>query len=217
RHSVTPLQMSLSDWLTLRLPPVSVSLLSLRVCFGRDSVLCLKGALVVVKSSNMFWGGLLIYFIKLFCSHMSVYMFLPKHAGLLLVQHIKYIVPRTSPPTAQAWTPTQSPEKKMSRVLESPGQVVCQEEPRRPLTSLVSRMYIKLFCRICSILNSVKFDFELYVCLSIGRGTGRRHRILKWPFSPVTFRSHKLVLPAEVPEKKVCCFCPTLYLILSVH
>ncbi|MEQ2301658.1 hypothetical protein AMECASPLE_038349 [Ameca splendens] len=79
----------------------------------------------------------------------------------------------TSPPTARAWTPIQSPEKKMSRLLESPGQVVCQEEPRRPLTSLVSR-----------------------------RGTGRRHRVLKWPVSPVTFRSHKLVLPAEVPEKK---------------
>ncbi|MEQ2250351.1 hypothetical protein ILYODFUR_039125, partial [Ilyodon furcidens] len=81
--------------------------------------------------------------------------------------------PRTSPPTAQAWTPIQSPEKKVSRLLDSPDQVVCQEEPRRPLTSLVSR-----------------------------RGTGRRHRILKWPFSPVTFRSHKLVLPAEVPEKR---------------
>ncbi|XP_047216142.1 uncharacterized protein LOC124865229 [Girardinichthys multiradiatus] len=81
--------------------------------------------------------------------------------------------PRTSPPTAQAWTPTQSPEKKMSRLLESPGQVVCQEEPRRPLTSLVS-------CR----------------------GTGRRHRVVKWPFSPVTYRSHKLVLPAVVPEKR---------------
>ncbi|XP_047213329.1 uncharacterized protein LOC124863125 [Girardinichthys multiradiatus] len=81
--------------------------------------------------------------------------------------------PRTSPPTAQAWTPTQSPEKKMSRLLESPGQVVCQEEPRRPLTSLVSR-----------------------------RGTGRRHRVVKWPFSPVTYRSHKLVLPAAVPEKR---------------
>ncbi|MEQ2297816.1 hypothetical protein AMECASPLE_038572, partial [Ameca splendens] len=81
--------------------------------------------------------------------------------------------PRTSPPTARAWSPIQSPEKKMSRLLESPGQVVCQEEPHRPLTSLVSR-----------------------------RGTGHRHRVLKWPVSPVTFRSHKLVLPAEVPEKR---------------
>ncbi|MEQ2186787.1 hypothetical protein GOODEAATRI_032227, partial [Goodea atripinnis] len=56
--------------------------------------------------------------------------------------------PRTSPPTARAWSPIQSPEKKMSRLLESPDQVVCQEEPRRPLTSLVSRMYIKSFCRM---------------------------------------------------------------------
>ncbi|MED6253228.1 hypothetical protein ATANTOWER_024775, partial [Ataeniobius toweri] len=81
--------------------------------------------------------------------------------------------PRTPPPTAWAWSPIQSPEKKMSRLLESPDQVVCQEEPRRPLTSLVSR-----------------------------RGTGHRHRVLKWPVSRVTFRSHKLVLPAEVPEKR---------------
>ncbi|MEQ2166855.1 hypothetical protein GOODEAATRI_032620 [Goodea atripinnis] len=83
--------------------------------------------------------------------------------------------PRTSPPTARAWTPIQSPEKKMSRLLEPPDQVVGQEEPRRPLTFLVP------------------WD-------------GRRHRVLKWPVSPVTFRSHKLVLPAEVPEKRVCCF-----------
>ncbi|XP_047199527.1 uncharacterized protein LOC118123388 [Hippoglossus stenolepis] len=34
------------------------------------------------------------------------------------------------------------------------------------------------------------------------RGTGRRHAVLKWPISAVTGRSHKLVLPAESPDKK---------------
>ncbi|XP_062293681.1 uncharacterized protein LOC133997958 [Scomber scombrus] len=36
-----------------------------------------------------------------------------------------------------------------------------------------------------------------------GRGTGRRHRVLKWPVSPFTGRSHKLVIPPESPDKKV--------------
>ncbi|CAB1432798.1 unnamed protein product, partial [Pleuronectes platessa] len=34
------------------------------------------------------------------------------------------------------------------------------------------------------------------------RGTGRRQAVLKWPISAHTDRSHKLVLPAECPDKK---------------
>ncbi|XP_078146317.1 uncharacterized protein LOC144542829 [Centroberyx gerrardi] len=33
-------------------------------------------------------------------------------------------------------------------------------------------------------------------------GTGYRHAVLKWPISPLTGRSHKLVIPAESPDKK---------------
>uniref|UniRef100_A0A3Q3B5E0 Uncharacterized protein n=1 Tax=Kryptolebias marmoratus TaxID=37003 RepID=A0A3Q3B5E0_KRYMA len=75
--------------------------------------------------------------------------------------------PRTPPPTRRAWTPTQSPEKKM------PHAMVCQDQPRRPSTSLGSR-----------------------------RGTGHHHRVRKWPASRVTRRCLKLVLPAKAPEKK---------------
>ncbi|XP_053173209.1 uncharacterized protein LOC128357019 [Scomber japonicus] len=34
------------------------------------------------------------------------------------------------------------------------------------------------------------------------RGTGRRHKVLKWPVSLVTGRSHKLTIPPESPDKK---------------
>ncbi|KAK0131721.1 hypothetical protein N1851_033498 [Merluccius polli] len=34
-------------------------------------------------------------------------------------------------------------------------------------------------------------------------GTGYRHKVNKWPVSPFTGRSHKLVIPAESPDKKV--------------
>ncbi|XP_037832270.1 uncharacterized protein LOC108228509 [Kryptolebias marmoratus] len=87
--------------------------------------------------------------------------------------------PRTPPPTRRAWTPTQSPEKKMARLLEPvlpdqmPHAMVCQDQPRRPSTSLGSR-----------------------------RGTGHHHRVRKWPASRVTRRCLKLVLPAKAPEKK---------------
>ncbi|KAM3602502.1 uncharacterized protein V6R79_005308 [Siganus canaliculatus] len=33
-------------------------------------------------------------------------------------------------------------------------------------------------------------------------GTGRRHKVLEWPTSPITGRVHKLVIPPEVPRKK---------------
>ncbi|XP_072556197.1 uncharacterized protein, partial [Paramormyrops kingsleyae] len=39
--------------------------------------------------------------------------------------------------------------------------------------------------------------------LSSRRGTGFRHRVRRWPLSRVTGRSHKLVIPAEDPEKKL--------------
>ena len=42
-----------------------------------------------------------------------------------------------------------------------------------------------------------------FFCLYIARGTGRRHAVLQWPTSSVTGRSHKLVIPAEAPDKKV--------------
>ncbi|XP_040903315.1 uncharacterized protein LOC121187946 [Toxotes jaculatrix] len=34
------------------------------------------------------------------------------------------------------------------------------------------------------------------------RGTGYRHRVLRWPTSKLTGRSHKLVIPPESPDKK---------------
>ncbi|XP_051796500.1 uncharacterized protein LOC127531371 isoform X2 [Acanthochromis polyacanthus] len=34
------------------------------------------------------------------------------------------------------------------------------------------------------------------------RGTGYRHKVLKWPTSPFTGRNHKLVIPPELPGKK---------------
>ncbi|CAK6979461.1 uncharacterized protein LOC115057560, partial [Scomber scombrus] len=34
------------------------------------------------------------------------------------------------------------------------------------------------------------------------RGTGERHKVLRWPVSPLTGRSHKLVIPPESPDKK---------------
>ncbi|XP_036000363.1 uncharacterized protein LOC105926799 isoform X1 [Fundulus heteroclitus] len=84
--------------------------------------------------------------------------------------------PRTPPPIPQS--PTQSPEKKMPRLLEfvPPDQtcaMVCQEEPRGPSTPLGSR-----------------------------RGTGHRHRVMQWGYSRVTRRRRKFVLLAEAPEKK---------------
>uniref|UniRef100_A0A3P8RS32 SGNH hydrolase-type esterase domain-containing protein n=1 Tax=Amphiprion percula TaxID=161767 RepID=A0A3P8RS32_AMPPE len=36
----------------------------------------------------------------------------------------------------------------------------------------------------------------------LGRGTGYRHAVQKWPTSSLTGRSHKLVIPAESPHKK---------------
>lgn len=40
-------------------------------------------------------------------------------------------------------------------------------------------------------------------CLLTGRGTGYRHAVLPWPTSPFTGKSHKLVIPAQSPDKKV--------------
>ncbi|KAK0134793.1 hypothetical protein N1851_029581 [Merluccius polli] len=37
---------------------------------------------------------------------------------------------------------------------------------------------------------------------SSSRGTGYRHRVQKWPVSPFTGHSHKLVIPMESPDKK---------------
>uniref|UniRef100_A0A665UZG8 Uncharacterized protein n=1 Tax=Echeneis naucrates TaxID=173247 RepID=A0A665UZG8_ECHNA len=34
------------------------------------------------------------------------------------------------------------------------------------------------------------------------RGTGWRHKVFRWPISPFTGRSHKLVIPPESPDKK---------------
>ena len=39
--------------------------------------------------------------------------------------------------------------------------------------------------------------------LHLGRGTGWRHKVRKWPTSELTGRQHKLVLPADAPDKKV--------------
>ncbi|KAG7514374.1 hypothetical protein JOB18_031839 [Solea senegalensis] len=38
------------------------------------------------------------------------------------------------------------------------------------------------------------------------RGTGRRHRVSTWPVSPLTGRSHKMIIPAESPDKKFVLF-----------
>ncbi|XP_070835641.1 uncharacterized protein [Chaetodon trifascialis] len=36
----------------------------------------------------------------------------------------------------------------------------------------------------------------------MSRGTGYRHRVQRWPISPFTGHSHKLVIPPETPDKK---------------
>ncbi|KAG7453321.1 hypothetical protein JOB18_005006, partial [Solea senegalensis] len=38
------------------------------------------------------------------------------------------------------------------------------------------------------------------------RGTGLRHRVSTWPVSPLTGRSHKMIIPAESPDKKFVLF-----------
>lgn len=43
----------------------------------------------------------------------------------------------------------------------------------------------------------------LFFLFVLGRGTGWRHRVNEWPISPVTGRSHKMVIPAVSPNKKV--------------
>ena len=53
------------------------------------------------------------------------------------------------------------------------------------------------FVKVKSVLFSI-------ACVSYtGRGTGYRHAVLGWPTSPFTGRSHKLVIPAQSPDKKV--------------
>ncbi|KAM4543380.1 uncharacterized protein V3H82_016462 isoform 1-T3 [Fundulus diaphanus] len=89
--------------------------------------------------------------------------------------------PTTPQPTPQAWSPTQSPEKKKPLLMAfgPPDQtcpMVCQEEPRGPSTPLGSR-----------------------------QGTGYRHRVMQWGYSRVSRRRRKFVLLAEAPEKKGCC------------
>ncbi|KAM4547510.1 uncharacterized protein V3H82_021097 [Fundulus diaphanus] len=84
----------------------------------------------------------------------------------------------TPQPTPQAWSPTQSPEKKKPLLMAfgPPDQtcpMVCQEELRGPSTPLGSR-----------------------------QGTGYRHRVMQWGYSRVTRRRRKFVLLAEAPEKK---------------
>ncbi|XP_035989088.1 leucine-rich repeat extensin-like protein 5, partial [Fundulus heteroclitus] len=86
--------------------------------------------------------------------------------------------PTTPQPTPQAWSPTQSPEKKKPLLMAfgPPDQtcpMVCQEEPREPSTPLRSR-----------------------------QGTGYRHRVMQWGYSRVSRRRRKFVLLAEAPEKK---------------
>uniref|UniRef100_A0A8C4H6D1 Uncharacterized protein n=1 Tax=Dicentrarchus labrax TaxID=13489 RepID=A0A8C4H6D1_DICLA len=56
--------------------------------------------------------------------------------------------------------------------------------------------YSAYMCKVCMFLF-----WCLFLCFIIGRGTGTRHRVKKWPVS-VTARQHKLVIPAESPDKK---------------
>uniref|UniRef100_A0A3B5BJR4 SGNH hydrolase-type esterase domain-containing protein n=1 Tax=Stegastes partitus TaxID=144197 RepID=A0A3B5BJR4_9TELE len=46
------------------------------------------------------------------------------------------------------------------------------------------------------------FNISVLCVFVPGRGTGYRHAVRRWPTSLVTGRSHKLVIPAEAPEKK---------------
>ena len=48
--------------------------------------------------------------------------------------------------------------------------------------------------------------YIMFVFAFLGSGTGNRHAVRRWPTSVVTGRSHKLVIPAENPDKKVF-FC----------
>ncbi|KAK0147800.1 putative uncharacterized transposon-derived protein F52C9.6 [Merluccius polli] len=50
---------------------------------------------------------------------------------------------------------------------------------------------------------------------SSSRGTGYRHRVQKWPVSPFTGRSHKLVIPPESPDKKKLCLLLQFVLIVG--
>uniref|UniRef100_A0A3Q0T7R1 Uncharacterized protein n=1 Tax=Amphilophus citrinellus TaxID=61819 RepID=A0A3Q0T7R1_AMPCI len=44
--------------------------------------------------------------------------------------------------------------------------------------------------------------FQRLMSVFQGRGTGYRHRVGRWPISPFTGKSHKLVIPPESPDKK---------------
>ncbi|XP_077378697.1 uncharacterized protein LOC144019426 isoform X12 [Festucalex cinctus] len=52
-------------------------------------------------------------------------------------------------------------------------------------------------------LSERPFDLELRKPRTYARrGTGYRHKVQEWPISTLTGRSHKLVIPAESPDKK---------------
>ena len=59
-----------------------------------------------------------------------------------------------------------------------------------------------VFCTCTMYLGDVFFYFNV-LSFYLGRGTGRRHRVSTWPVSPLTGRSHKMIIPAESPDKKV--------------
>ncbi|XP_058479724.1 uncharacterized protein LOC131455885 [Solea solea] len=58
---------------------------------------------------------------------------------------------------------------------------------------------------LAAVVESAPRGSTSFVPLAPGpsrRGTGRRHRVSTWPVSTLTGRSHKVVIPAESPDKK---------------
>ncbi|KAK0134772.1 hypothetical protein N1851_029601 [Merluccius polli] len=82
---------------------------------------------------------------------------------------------------------TESPPATGSRTIET--QPPCS---RAPVSIFGTSLPVAQFWRA----DDVRANF----CAR--RGTGYRHRVQKWPVSPFTGHSHKLVIPMESPDKK---------------
>ncbi|XP_029375674.1 uncharacterized protein LOC115054550 [Echeneis naucrates] len=72
-------------------------------------------------------------------------------------------------------------------------------EPDHPLCTLSS---VNNVVGATLPARQLRGEDEARAKLHARRGTGWRHKVFRWPISPFTGRSHKLVIPPESPDKK---------------